>query len=185
MTVEKAGQRTPESDEPRSQGVDERGGASGKGKRAAESLTEQVQVVQQQHINGYQRLFGGQLMAWMDVVAGVTARRHSGHVVTTAFVDNLEFLAPAYINNLVIITGRVTHVGRTSLEVLVDVEVEAMDSSRKPLNRAYFVMVALDAADRPVSVPPLILETEAEREEWAAAEKRRAYRQGRRQNTAN
>jgi acyl-CoA hydrolase len=137
--------------------------------------------VQQQHINGYRRLFGGQLMAWMDVVAGVTARRHSGHIVTTAFVDNLEFLAPAYIDNLVIINGRVTHTGRTSMEVLVEADTEAMDSSRRPLNQAYFVMVALDETDRPVPVPPLILETEEERREWAAAEKRRAYRQGYRQ----
>jgi acyl-CoA hydrolase len=65
------------------------------GKAVKDSFTEQLQVVQQQHINGHQRLFGGQLMAWMDVVAGVVGRRHSGMQVTTASVDDLQFLAPA------------------------------------------------------------------------------------------
>ena len=152
-----------------------------KGKSVRESLTEQVQVVQQQHINGYQRLFGGQLMAWMDVVAGVTGRRHSGCTVTTAALDDLQFLAPAYIDNLIIITGRVTHVGRISMEIRVDVDVEEGEGEmrRRPLNRAYFVMVALDELDRPTPVRPLLLETAEEREEWEAAEKRRQLRKER------
>ena len=55
-------------------------------KTVSESATTQVQILTQANLNGYQRLFGGQLMSWMDIVAAVTARRHSGKNVTTACV---------------------------------------------------------------------------------------------------
>ena len=60
-------------------------------KTVAQSRTEQIQILMPEHINGYQRLFGGKLMEWIDVVAGVVARRHSNSEVTTASVDNLQF----------------------------------------------------------------------------------------------
>jgi acyl-CoA hydrolase len=66
------------------------------------------------------------------------------------------------------------------MEVSVVVEVEEKNNARRPLNRAHFVMVALDDQDRPAPAPRLILATEEEKLEWAAAEKRRAYRQRRR-----
>lgn len=149
-------------------------------KRVQDSLTEQVQIVQQTHMNGYHRLFGGQLIAWMDVVAGVVGRRHTGMTVTTAAIDNLQFLAPAYVDDMIVITGRVTYVGRTSMEVRLDAEIEERDGARTPLNRAYFVMVALDELERPTEAPGLILETEEERREWDAAVARRQNRKGRR-----
>ena len=58
-------------------------------------------------INGYSRLFGGKLMEWIDVVAGVVARRHSGREVTTAAIDNLQFKAAAHINSTVVLIGRI------------------------------------------------------------------------------
>ncbi|MEA4891613.1 MAG: acyl-CoA thioesterase [Peptococcaceae bacterium] len=149
-------------------------------RRVKDSLTEQVQIVQQTHMNGYHRLFGGQLIAWMDVVAGVVGRRHSGMMVTTAAIDNLQFLAPAYVDDMIVITGRVTYVGHTSMEVRLDAEIEARDGSRTPLNRAYFVMVALDELERPAEAPKLILETEEEKREWEAARARVEARKARR-----
>lgn len=65
-------------------------------KRVSDSMTSQVQIIMPEHINGYHRLFGGQLVEWIDVVAGVVARRHSNRNVTTAFIDHLHFKAPAY-----------------------------------------------------------------------------------------
>ena len=67
-------------------------------KRVADSITTDVEILMPSNLNGYERLFGGQLMQWIDVVAAVAARRHSGHEVTTACVDYLEFLSPAYVN---------------------------------------------------------------------------------------
>ena len=66
-----------------------------KSRPVSHSYTEQVQMITSQDLNGYGRLFGGRLMEWIDVVAGIVARRHSGHNVTTAMVDTLCFRAPA------------------------------------------------------------------------------------------
>lgn len=141
-------------------------------KTVKESRTEQVQILTQANINGYNRLFGGQLMEWIDVVAAVTARRHSGRNVTTALVDTLTFQAPAHPNDMVIIRGKITYTGRTSMEVCVKSYVENPDGTRRLINTAYLVMVALDENERPVEVPKLKIETEKERLEWNAAAER-------------
>lgn len=151
-----------------------------KAKTVKESYCEQVQILTQANMNGYYRLFGGQLMQWIDVVAAVTARRHSGRNVTTAVVDTLSFQAPAYANETIIICGYITHTGRTSMEVCVKSYVENLDGSRKLINTAYLVMVALDENERPVEVPGLIISTPEEQAEWDAAEKRDAIRKQRR-----
>ena len=74
-----------------------------KEKRVCDSYAEQVQILTQANLNGYSRLFGGQLMEWIDIVAAVVARRHSECNVTTAVVDMLEFKKPAYANDTIII----------------------------------------------------------------------------------
>ncbi len=145
-------------------------------KRVADSVTEQVHILMPADINGANRLFGGVLMQWIDIVAAVVARRHSNSDVTTATVDSLEFCAPAHMNDTVALWGKITHVGRTSMEIRVDTFVEEMEGGRKLVNRAYMVMVAIDKNDCPQPVPELILETEEERAEWEAAEKRRERR---------
>ncbi len=149
-------------------------------KHVTDSLTEQVQILMPSHINGQDRLFGGQLVEWIDVVAAVVARRHSGNNVTTAAIDNLQFKAGAYINNTLVLIGRITYVGHTSMEVRVDTYVEDLEGIRKVVNRAYLVLVALDGDGNPTEVPRLLLETEAERAEWEAAKKRHALRHRRR-----
>ena len=145
-------------------------------KTVDESRVETVYIVRPNHLNGANRLFGGILMQWIDEVAGIVAKRHSMGNVTTASVDNLTFLHGAYQNEMVVIIGKLTYVGKTSMEVRVDTYVENKSGIRKPINRAYFVMVALDEDDRPVEVPGLILETETEKAEWEAAQKRREMR---------
>ena len=133
-----------------------------------------------QHINGYKRLFGGVLMEWIDVLAAVVARRHANCNVTTASVDNLQFKAAAHVTSIFFMSGRITYVGGTSMEVRVDTFVESLDGNRKMVNRAYLVFVALDENEHPVPVPRLILETEEERQEWEAGAKRHALRKQRR-----
>ncbi len=150
------------------------------GKRASESYTEHVQILMPEHINGAGRLFGGELLSWIDIVAGVTARRHSGRDVTTACVDHLQFIAAAHLNDTILITGTLTWTGRTSMEVRVDTYYESLLGERKPVNRAYFVMVALDENEKPCPVPPLIVETEYEKSEWDAAVARGEERRSRR-----
>ena len=144
------------------------------------SYTEQIQILMPSHINGSSRLFGGRLMEWMDVVAAVVARRHSGRDVTTACVDTLEFAAPAHVNDTILIIGRMTYVGRPSMEVRVETYTENREGLRRRINRAYFVLVAIDEAENPVEVPRLALETDEDRFEWENGKKRRELRRKRR-----
>ncbi len=149
-------------------------------KHVSDSLTEQVQIIMPSHSNGVNRLFGGQLVEWIDVVASVVARRHSGCNVTTAAIDNLQFKAGAFINNTLVLIGRITYVGKSSMEIRVDTYVEDLSGMRKVVNRAYLVMVAIAENGQPTQVPQLILETEAERAEWEAGKKRHDLRGERR-----
>ena len=140
--------------------------------------TTSVQIVMPQHCNGYARprLFGGQIMAWIDVIGAVAARRYTGRAVTTVCVDNLSFLKPAFLNDTVVQEAAVTWTGRTSLEVRVDSMVERLDGSRELINRAYLVFVALDEEGKPTEVPLFVPETDAEKAEYHAAEIRRENR---------
>ncbi|HAX53202.1 MAG TPA: acyl-CoA thioesterase, partial [Lachnospiraceae bacterium] len=128
-----------------------------------------------------ERLFGGILMQWLDEVAGLVAKRHTRSNVITASVDNLRFIHGAYQRDVVVIIGKMTYVGNTSMEVRVDTYVESIDGMRRPINRAYFTMVAMDENDRPKRVPRLILESEEEKAEWEAAKKRREMRMRRKE----
>lgn len=140
-----------------------------------------VQIVLAQHCNGNQvaRLFGGQLMAWIDIIGAVEARRYAHRPVTTACVDNLSFIAPAYLNDTLVQEARVTWTGRTSMEVRIDSFVEQLDGSRKMVNRAYAVFVALDENDQPAPVPVFAPQDDEERAEYQAALERRRIRLGR------
>ncbi|MBQ3279076.1 MAG: acyl-CoA thioesterase [Clostridia bacterium] len=140
--------------------------------------TTAVQIVMPQHCNGYAkpRLFGGQIMAWIDVVGAVAARRYAQKAVTTVCIDNLAFLKPAYLNDTIVQEAYVTWTGNTSLEVRVNSMVERLDGSRELINKAYVVFVALDENDHPSAVPPFTPETDEEKDEFSEAEIRRQLR---------
>ena len=144
-------------------------------KTVDDSRAETVHIVRPNHLNGADRLFGGILMQWIDEVAGIVAKRHSMCNVTTASVDNLTFLKGAYQNDLVVIKGKMTWVGSSSMEVCVDTYVEHLGEQVR-INNAHFMMVALDENDRPVKVPALILQTEDEHLAWSHGEERRRIR---------
>ena len=145
-------------------------------KTVDDSRAETVHLVRPNHLNGANRLFGGILMQWIDEVAGVVAKKHSMCNVTTASVDNLTFLQGAYQGDLVVITGQLTWVGASSMEVCVDTYVENRQGERHRINNAHFMMVALDDEDKPVKVPGLILQTEDEHLAWSHGEERRRIR---------
>lgn len=151
-----------------------------KKKRIEDSVTEQIHLLKYEDINGEGRLFGGKLVSWIDEVAGTVAKRHTGSKVTTASIDNLQFKQPAYLDNLVVIIGRVTYVGHTSLEVRVDSYVEDLNGIRRLINRAFLTMVCLDENNKSTQVPyGLIIENDIQQAEWDNAKKRielRKYR---------
>ena len=151
-------------------------------KTVDDSRVETVHIVRPNHLNGANRLFGGILMQWIDEVAGIVAKRHSMGNVTTASVDNLTFLHGAYQNEMVVIQGKLTWVGTTSMEVCVDTYVENNLGERRRINNAHFMMVALDENDKPMRVPDLILKTENDHLAWAHGEERRRIRNQRRKD---
>ncbi len=143
------------------------------GRGTSESFAEFVQILRQENVNGAGRLFGGHLMGWMDEVAAVSARRYAKGPVTTACVDELRFLRPAYSNETMVVHGQVVRTGRTSMEVLVNAYVERLDGARELIADAHFVLVALDESEKGKrEIPPVIAENERERALLDAAEAR-------------
>jgi len=127
---------------------------------------------------------GGEIMKLADSTAGAVAQRHSGGPAVTAGVDEMVFLAPVHVGDIVRTTAQVNWAGRSSLEIGVRVEAEPWtDASRTPLHvaSAYFVFVAIDAEGRPRPVPPLLPETPDEVRRLREAEIRRAHRLARKQ----
>lgn len=149
-------------------------------KKVSDSQTMQQYILRPAHINPYGRLFGAQLLKWIDEVAGIVAVRHCNAIVTTAAIDHLEFKEPAYSGQMIVLLGRVTYVGRTSMEIRVDTYTEDLDGTRKMINRAYLTMVAIDNEGNTVEVPSLVLETDEQRAEHEAAIKRKEMRKQRR-----
>lgn len=152
-------------------------------KTVSQSKVQQIQIVLPQYGNPAGGLFGGQLMAWIDVVAGVVAFRHSGGSCATASVDYLSFDKPIQVNEIIVLEGQVTHIGNSSMEIRVDTYIEKADGLREMANRAYLTFVAVDAARQPRRVPRLTLETDEERQEWNDGVERAEFRKLRRKKT--
>ena len=145
-------------------------------KRVSDSMVEIAHIVRPTDLNNAKRLFGGTLMSWIDEAAVIVAKRHANMNVTTASVDNLSFLNAAYMRDVVVLIGKITYVGNTSMEVKVESFVEHIDGSRELVNRAYITLVGLDDNGIPTKVPELILENEEERIEDENAKVRRQIR---------
>ncbi len=151
-------------------------------KSIKDSLTECMRIVKYEDINGGSRLFGGRLMQWMDEAAGICAMRHSGSLITTAAVDNLQFKKGAYIGDIILLSAKITYVGNTSMEVRVDVYMEERKTGlRHVINRAYFTEVSVDEEGKPIPLQYTIKpETPLEQAEWEGALKRIEMRRARR-----
>ena len=152
-----------------------------KNKKVSDSLTETTKLLQYKDINGQNRLFGGRLMEWIDEVAALTAMRHCGGLVTTCAVDNLRFKYGAYINEVIVLIGKVTYVGNTSMEVRVDTYVESIETGiRRAINHAYLICVHVDNNGKPTPVKyGLDIGTLSEKAEWEGAKKRNIARKQR------
>lgn len=130
--------------------------------------------------NAVGNVHGGVIMHEVDSVAGTAAARHAGTVAVTASIDELSFLQPVHVGDILIVKARVNAVGRTSLEVGVRVEAEPWQGGeRRHTTSAYLVFVALDADGNAVEVPPLATTTDDERRREAQALIRREVRKER------
>ena len=133
------------------------------GRTVGHSAVDMAQVMLPDQANPSGYVHGGELMKLMDNAAGVVALRHCHCNVVTALVNEINFLHPVRIGQLVLIHARITFTSRSSIEVQLEVETEDLFTEQKvKALTAYFVMVALDKNGKPCKVPPLIICTEAE-----------------------
>ena len=146
--------------------------------RPAASATEMAHLVLPHHANVHGTVLGGTVMHWIDMAAAVVANRHCRRPVVTAAIDEMSFLAPIQVGQLALIHARITLVDRSSMEIRVEVESEdLLSGERRHTSTAFVTFVALDPVTRrPTPVPPLVLETDAEREENVRAQERRRLR---------
>jgi len=145
-----------------------------KEKTAKESKTIMTQIVLPNDTNPLGNLFGGQLLAWMDLASSVSAKRHSEGLVVTASVSNVSFNHPIPLGSVVTLEAQVTRAYKTSMEVYVDVFVE--DSSGKnrfKANSAIYIFAAVDVDGNKRRVPEIIAESEQEKDRYKSALRRR------------
>jgi acyl-CoA hydrolase len=137
-----------------------------------------TQIVMPMHTNGASGvLFGGVMMQWIDVCAGVAAMRHAAGQVTTASIDRLDFLSPVHVGEIVVLQAQVNYVSRTSMEVGCRVETEDMTTrTRRYVTKAYLTFVAIDKEGRPRPLEKLELDSTDDHRRHLEAARRRADR---------
>ena len=146
-------------------------------KRASESVTEMVQVVLPNDANPLGFILGGTVMHLIDIAGAIACHRHTRSLLVTAAVDDLQFLHPIKVGDLIILKAHVTCVFTTSLEVQVDVYSEETLTGRQQLtSQAFLTFVAIARNGVRVRIPPLVLESDEERRMAADAQIRRAER---------
>lgn len=147
------------------------------GKPPRRSHTTMAELMMPHMANVLGNVHGGVLLGMMDRVAAVAAIRHAQLSCVTVSVDRVHFREPIHVGELVTMFASVNFAHRTSIEVGVRVEAEnVVTGVKRHTNSCYLTYVAIDAAGRPVEVPPVIPETDEERQRFRAAETRREQR---------
>jgi len=145
-----------------------------KTKKASETVAVTTHIVLPNDTNTLGNLFGGQLLAWMDVIASVSAQRHCRRVVVTASVNNVSFREPILQSSIVTLEAKVSRAFSSSMEVFVDVYLEdAISGVRRKCNEAIYTFVAVDQLGGPINVPELVPETPEEIERYEGALRRK------------
>ncbi len=145
-----------------------------KARKASETLSITTKVVLPNDTNPLGNLFGGELLAWMDVIASVSAHRHCKRVVVTASVNNVSFQQPIQQSSIVTLEAKVSRAFNSSMEVYVDVFVEdPVKGTRIKCNEAIYTFVAVDQNGGPIEVPDIIPETEEEKMRYEGALRRK------------
>ena len=129
-------------------------------------------------VNNFGNVFGGVILSMVDRAALVAAMRHAGRNCLTVSIDRVDFREPIYAGELVTCQARVTFVGRTSMEVGVRVmAANLVTGVERHTNTCFLTFVAIDEHNRPVPVPPLALENDADRQRFREGKRRREVRQ--------
>ena len=150
------------------------------GRTVKHSAVTMSELILPHQANQLGNAHGGEIMKLMDTAAGVVALRHAHTAVVTARVDGINFYYPIKVGDLVTVNAFLTFVGRSSMEVEVEVITEDIISEKiTHALTAYFIMVALNDQGKPTEVPHLIVSSEKEKELWERG--RRSYEMCRRE----
>jgi acyl-CoA hydrolase len=145
-----------------------------KPKSPAESYTVTTEQVLPNDTNPLGTLFGGRLIQWMDIAGGIAAYRHCGRVCVTAAINNVSFDHPVKLGNIVMLEAKVSRAFTTSVEVYIDAWIMDHEKGIKSkCNTGIITFVAVDKNGKPVPVPPVIPETEEEKQRYASALRRK------------
>jgi uncharacterized protein (TIGR00369 family) len=135
------------------------------------------QLMHPEHANLLGNVHGGWIMKLVDEAGALACMRHAQRKVVTVTIDSMDFRQPIRIGDVVILNGQVSYTGRTSMEATVEVHAEnPITGEQMHTNTAYLVYVALDDAGRPTPVPPLLAETEEEKQKMQEAQERQQRR---------
>lgn len=146
-------------------------------KTPSQSLTIMNELVLPNDTNTLNNLMGGRLLHWMDIVAAITAQKHSGKNAVTASVDSVSFGKCIRLGDLVTLEAKITRSFNTSMEIHITVYAENIPSNERfKSNEAYYTFVALDRNGTPVKVPALRPETDEEHKKFEGALRRRQLR---------
>lgn len=148
-----------------------------KGKKPSESQTVMTEMVLPNDTNALHNLRGGKILHWMDIATAIAAGKHATATVVTASVDQVSFVNPIKLGDVVTITAKVTRAFNTSIETHVEVWAENLPTENKyKCNEAFYTFVALDSNGRPMKARPVLPETEQEKDQYEKALKRRQLR---------
>ena len=148
-----------------------------KKKHPKESFTTKAEVVFPNDTNPLNHLMGGKMLHWMDIVAGITAIKHSNSIVTTVSVDSVSFAHPIKLGSIVTLEAQITRTYYSSMEVRIEVWAEDFLKGEKiKSNEAYYTFVAINKSGKTIEVPEIIPETEKETELYNDALRRRQLR---------
>lgn len=143
----------------------------------SDSETIMHELVLPTHTNALGTAFGGTIMSWVDICGAICAQRHTSGIVVTASIDQLDFLAPVRLGDIVRLTARVSYVGHTSLEVRVFVDVlNNAYTHEQRAGIAYVTFVAVNDDNTRRGVPPLDLTDAHDQRRFEAGKERREHR---------
>lgn len=129
-----------------------------------DSTVEMTEIVLPNDANALGTAFGGTIAGWVDIAGSVAALRHARTQVVTARMGQLDFLSPVRVGHIVILKSRVIAVGRTSMEVQVEIYAEdPLSGTRRHAGTASLTYVAIDRSGNKVEVPGVRPETEEEK----------------------
>ncbi|MFN0049486.1 MAG: acyl-CoA thioesterase [Cytophagales bacterium] len=146
-------------------------------KKASESYSIMTEMVLPNDTNTLNHLMGGRMLYWIDIAGAIAAQKHSNRIVVTASVDNVSFNEPIKLGNIITLQAKVSRAFNTSMEVHIEVHAENIPKRTKiKTHDAFYTYVAIDEENRPIKVPELVPETEAEFELFETAFRRRKIR---------